>query len=137
MGVMCVGGDTFFAVTIPARGETRWVGVGQQVAGYRLVHYATTDDTLVLERDGRRIGLKLDTARVKPASADRAQLVAAAQMQVENREHWTSDVTFGYPHPIAGNWWVYAHHTRKGGSELRLIVLDPSGAVISYGTPPD
>jgi hypothetical protein len=137
LGIAQSRGETWFAVTDPASGGTRWVRVGGQIAQYRVVKYVSADETLLIDDGANPLRLKLNRGELASAATDRAQLLAVAQEQVRIRDGWASDVAFGRPHWFDGHWWIYAHHAGQGGSELRRIVLDSAGTVVSYDMPPD
>lgn len=57
------------SLTDTAAGQTRWVAIGQQFAGYRVAGYDAPSETAVLTRDGRELRVKLKASKVQMAAA--------------------------------------------------------------------
>src|SRR3954462_2828306 len=69
-GVLNNGKDTQVSLRETGGGQTRWVVIGREFAGYTVVSYQAKDDTVTLSRDGKQFTVQLKSARkVKPGTA--------------------------------------------------------------------
>ena len=72
-GMLATGADRRFALAVPGDGQTAWVAVGGNFAGWKLSAYRADEDVLVLSKDGRDVVLKLASGAVG-VSAEKATL---------------------------------------------------------------
>jgi type IV pilus assembly protein PilA len=64
------GAEARLSLTDTSTGQSRWVHVGDDFAGYRVSAYAAKDEQVVLSKEGRQFSLKLKQSKVKPGSSD-------------------------------------------------------------------
>jgi hypothetical protein len=90
-------GGTKFMLATKAAGQSRWLKVGEEFAGYTVTAYEPKDETIVLTKAGQTVRMKLKDSKIKsvpvepPPAVQRAilnnmrQLAAAAdQFYLEN-----------------------------------------------------
>ncbi|HTJ78077.1 MAG TPA: DUF2059 domain-containing protein [Rariglobus sp.] len=76
-GMLATGADRRFALSVPGDNQTAWVAVGDNFAGWKLSAYRASEDTLVLNKDGKEVLLKLSASKI--AVADTKATLADAE----------------------------------------------------------
>lgn len=81
-GILVTGKDLRFALAASG-GESSWAGIGDSVAGWKLVEYLAPDEALVLGCDARRVTVRLKTATVGQSGEAATQATAAAVAEAD------------------------------------------------------
>ncbi|MBI5381207.1 MAG: DUF2059 domain-containing protein [Opitutae bacterium] len=63
-GVLIIGTDQRFALSLPNGSRTDWVTVGASFEGWQVVAYRQAEDSLVVKKAGKELTLKLATSHV-------------------------------------------------------------------------
>jgi hypothetical protein len=69
VGILATSQSTRFALGDTATGKTEWLMAGDRFAGYTLATFDAKQDTLVLQRDGTELRVRLKDGRQGPVRA--------------------------------------------------------------------
>ena len=96
-GLVTGPGETKLILTSLATGQSRWVTVGKEFAGYTVTAYEQKAETVVLTKDGETFRVKMKESKIKPGVVEppptvqrsimnnlRLMAAAADQFYIEN-----------------------------------------------------
>jgi len=137
VGYWAIGNDIAFAVVEPGlEAPPRWVQVGSEFAGYRVVEFRANSEVLVLRKEGQSLELNLRKGRVRQGSSEISALdaYAVAIREIQKREVWAAKGRFEAPQRGAKSWLIPVFRRLEDGSEDCIIVgvAMADGSVAEY-----
>ena len=125
VGYWAIGNDTAFAVADSALEEPpRWVQIGSEFAGYRVVEFRAELEVLVLRKRDQSFELQLRKGKVRQGSSEISALdaYAVAIREVQRREVWAAKGRFEAPQRVAKSWLIPVFRRLDDGSEDCIVV---------------
>jgi hypothetical protein len=129
VGVMADSKQMRFAIRANEGARTRWVSLGEKMAGFVLISYDSEKQALTLQNDTERIELKLPESRVQAATdkfiraPERIQEAAKAMAEVLKAENENPFEFLSTIEEKEGTIVFHLWHKESGGKG-RDIVYD-------------
>ena len=132
VGLLSSGRGTWFALQATPADRPHWLTLNATFGDYRIVAFEPAAETIVLDRKGMRMAIRLREAVVTPAVPESERFLEAARAEIRRREGWGDEASYGEPQCHGNEIWVLVSRDTGGHPEARMVILAADGRCTDY-----